>query len=74
MSLEIARAARLRPIADVAEAVGSEQSTARRMVVDAGGLPVPGQPLKLSAWEDPAVRPAAPALDEHGAAVRAEFS
>ena len=60
-------------IADVAEAVGSEQSRARRMVVDAGGLPVPGQPLKLSAWEDPERRPGAPALDEHGDAIRAEF-
>jgi CoA:oxalate CoA-transferase len=62
------------PIAGVAEAVGSEQSRARRMVVDAGGLPVPGQPLKLSAWEDPLTRPAAPRLDEHGDAVRKEFS
>ena len=62
------------PIADVAEAVGSEQSAARRMVVDAGGLPVPGQPLKLSAWDDPTARPAAPALDEHGASGRAEVS
>jgi CoA:oxalate CoA-transferase len=61
------------PIATVGEAVASEQSQARRMVVDAGGLPVPGQPLKLSAWAEPASRPAAPALDEHGAAVRAEF-
>ena len=62
------------PISDIAEAVGSEQSKARSMVVDAGGLPVPGQPLKLSAWPDPATRPAAPGLDEHGAAIRAEFT
>ena len=61
------------PIASVEEAVGSEQSRARRMVVDAGGLPVPGQPVKLSAWEDPATRPAAPGLDEHGEAVRKEL-
>ncbi len=61
------------PIATVAEAVGSEQSRARRMVVDAGGLPVPGQPIKLSAWEDPPSRPAAPGLDQHGKAIRAEF-
>ena len=60
------------PISDVAEAVGSPQSKARNMVVDAGGLPVPGQPLKLSAWPDPTVRPAAPELDEHGPAIRAE--
>ncbi len=61
------------PISDVAGALGSEQSRVRQMVVDAGGVPVPGQPLKLSAWPDPGMRPPAPALDEHGAAVRAEF-
>ena len=62
------------PISAVGEAVGSEQSRARQMVVDAGGLPVPGQPVKLSAWPDPGVRPPAPALDEHGDAIRKEFS
>jgi CoA:oxalate CoA-transferase len=62
------------PISTVAEAVSGEQATARRMVVDAGGLPVPGNPVKASAWDDPAVRPAAPGLDEHGDAVRAEFA
>ena len=61
------------PISSVGEAVGSEQAAVRRMVVDAGGLPVPGNPLKLSAYDDPAVRPAAPRLDEHGDAVRREF-
>jgi CoA:oxalate CoA-transferase len=61
------------PINNVAEAVGSEQSRVRQMVVDAGGVPVPGQPVKLSAWPDPGVRPAAPALNEHGPAIRAEF-
>jgi CoA:oxalate CoA-transferase len=62
------------PISNIAEAVGSEQSKARQMVVDAGGLPVPGQPVKLSAWPDPGFRPPAPALDEDGAAIRAEFA
>ncbi|HUR13260.1 MAG TPA: CoA transferase [Mycobacteriales bacterium] len=62
------------PINDVAEAVGSEQSRARNMVIDAGGLPVPGQPLKLSAWPDPPTRAAAPGLDQHGAAIRAQLS
>jgi CoA:oxalate CoA-transferase len=61
------------PIATVAEAVGGEQAEARNMVVDAGGLPVPGNPVKASAYPDPASRPAAPELDQHGAAVRAEF-
>jgi CoA:oxalate CoA-transferase len=61
------------PISDVAEAVGSAQSRVRNMVVDAGGLPVPGNPVKTSAWPDPAVRAAAPELDEHGARLRVEL-
>ena len=61
------------PISTVAESVGSPQTAARNMVVDAGGLPVPGNPVKASAWDDPAARPPAPGLDEHGDAVRAEF-
>ena len=61
------------PISGVAEAVGSEQSAARQMVVDAGGVPVPGNPVKLSTWPDAGFRRAAPLLDEHGAAIRAEF-
>ncbi len=61
------------PICDVAEAVGSEQTRVRQMVVDAGGVPVPGNPVKLSAWPDAGFRPPAPLLDEHGPAVRAEF-
>jgi CoA:oxalate CoA-transferase len=62
------------PICDVAEAVGSEQSKARQMVVDAGGVPVPGNPVKLSAWPDAGSRPAEPMLDQHGDAIRAEFA
>ena len=61
------------PISTVAEAVGSEQAAVRRMVVDAGGLPGPGNPLKLSSYDDPVVRRHAPALDEHGAALRREL-
>ena len=61
------------PISSVAEAVGSAQSQARRMVVDAGGLPAPGNPVKASGYPDPAVRTAAPRLDEHGAQLRHEF-
>ena len=61
------------PISDVAEAVGSEQARVRNMVVEAGGLPVPGNPVKTSAWADPPTRTAAPALDEHGDALRREL-
>jgi CoA:oxalate CoA-transferase len=62
------------PISGIADSVGSEQSRVRQMVVDAGGLPVPGNPLKLSTWPDAGFRPAAPELDEHGPAIRAEFA
>jgi CoA:oxalate CoA-transferase len=61
------------PISGVAEAVGSEQAHARQMVVTAGGLPVPGNPIKLSAWPESDQRPAAPTLDQHGPAIRAEL-
>jgi CoA:oxalate CoA-transferase len=62
------------PISNIAEAVGSEQSRVRQMVVDAGGLPVPGNPVKLSTWPDAGFRPPAPGLDEQGPAIRAEFA
>ncbi len=61
------------PLSTVGEALRTEQARARRMVVEAGGLPVPGNPVKASGYDDPQVRPAAPTLDEHGAQVRAEF-
>ena len=62
------------PISEVAEAVASEQARVRNMVVDAGGLPVPGNPVKTSAWGDAVTRPAAPDLDEHGEALRRELA
>ena len=61
------------PLSTIAEAVSSEQTAVRRMVVQAGGLPAPGQPVKASGYPDPLDRPAAPELDEHGAALRDEF-
>jgi CoA:oxalate CoA-transferase len=61
------------PVSDVAEAMSSEQVAARRMVIRAGGMPMPGSPMKLSAYPDPDERPAAPELDQHGAQLRAEF-
>lgn len=61
------------PVQTVAEAVDSAQVRDRRMLVDAGGLPVPGNPVKMSAYDDPATRPAAPRLDADGPSLRAEF-
>jgi CoA:oxalate CoA-transferase len=54
--------------------MGSEQAAVRRLVLDAGGTPVPGNPVKLSAWPERASLPPAPELDQHGAAVRAELA
>ncbi len=61
------------PVSDIAEAMTSEQIRSRRMVIEAGGLPMPGTPIKYADYPDPAERPAAPELDEHGAALREEF-
>lgn len=60
------------PVSGVGEALGSAQTSARRMVIEAGGRPMPGNPMKISGYPDPPVRPAAPALDEHGPAIRTE--
>ena len=62
------------PILDVAQAVSLPQTRERNMVVTAGGLKMPGNPMKLSAYEDTNVRPAAPELDQHGNRIRDEFS
>jgi CoA:oxalate CoA-transferase len=60
-------------VASVGAALGSDQARARRMVVTAGGLAMPGNPMKIGPWPDPEDRPGPPGLDEHGAAVRAEL-
>jgi CoA:oxalate CoA-transferase len=61
------------PVNDIGEALEDPQTLARRMRVSSGGLELPGQVMKFSSYEDPATRPAAPELDEHGPAIRAEF-
>lgn len=60
-------------VAGVGAALDSAQADARRMVITAGGLPMPGNPMKIAPWPDLADRPGPPDLDEHGAAVRAEL-
>lgn len=62
------------PINTVAEAVSSEQTKTRHMVIEAGGLPLPGNPMKMSGYPDVGHRPAAPAIDADGDAIRAEFA
>ena len=60
-------------VSTVGHALGSEQTAARQMVVSADGLPMVGNPMKIAPWPDPAERPRAPELDEHGATIRAEL-
>ena len=55
------------PVSNIAEALTSEQASARELVIDVGGLPMPGNPMKLTGY--PEMRPEpAPELDQHGAA------
>jgi CoA:oxalate CoA-transferase len=62
------------PILDIAEAAELPQTAARNMLVDAGGIRMPGNPIKISGYADPHVRAGAPRLDQHGVALRAEFA
>jgi CoA:oxalate CoA-transferase len=51
-----------------------EQIKARGMVKEVGGFAVPGSPMKWGAYNSNGTTIPAPALDEHGAALRAEFT
>ncbi len=56
------------PINDVAEVMADPQLAARNMLIrvlddEAGEIPMAGNPIKLSGFEDPATREPAPALD-----------
>ncbi len=62
------------PIQTVAEAVEHPQVQARNMIVEAGGLRVPGNPIKMSLFDDPPTRRAPPDLDADGERIRAEFA
>ena len=58
------------PLHDVAQALGHPQTAARNMAIttafpDGTPLLAAGNPVKISGHDDPAVRPKAPALDEH---------
>jgi CoA:oxalate CoA-transferase len=57
----------------VADAVEHPQVQARNMIVNADGLRMAGNPIKLSGFSDSTTRVAAPALDADGARIRGEF-
>ena len=62
------------PLLNVAEAARLPQTAARNMLIEAGGVSMPGNPIKISGYADPKTRIGAPTLDQHGVALRAEFS
>jgi CoA:oxalate CoA-transferase len=61
------------PLLDVVGALHQPQVAARNMLIEAGGLKMTGMPIKIEGYPDPTTRPAAPDLDQHGAALREEF-
>jgi CoA:oxalate CoA-transferase len=60
-------------IQDVAEAVSHPQAQARNMIVQAGGLSMPGNPIKFGACADAPTRRPAPELDADGERIRREL-
>jgi CoA:oxalate CoA-transferase len=61
------------PINTVADAVEHPQVKARHMIVDAGGLRMAGNPIKLSTFADLPRRRPAPRLNADGVRIREEF-
>jgi len=62
------------PLLNVAQAVEHPQTRARNMLIEAGGVRMVGNPIKISGYEDPPTRVGAPTLDQHGDALRREFA
>jgi CoA:oxalate CoA-transferase len=62
------------PVLNVAEAAVHPQTMARNMLIEAGGVHMPGNPVKISGYADPPVRVGAPTLNQHGDALRREFA
>jgi len=62
------------PVLNVAEAAVHPQTIARNMLIEAGGVRMPGNPIKISGYVDPPTRIGAPTLNQHGDALRREFS
>ena len=62
------------PLLNVVEAAEHPQTKARNMLIEAGGIRMPGNPVKISGYDDPPTRVGAPKLNQHGDALRREFS
>jgi len=61
------------PVNTVSQAFDDAQTFARNMIVRAGNLRLPGNPIKMSTLADPPDRPHAPVLDADATAIRAEL-
>jgi CoA:oxalate CoA-transferase len=61
------------PVNTVSKAFEDAQTFARNMVVNAGNLRLPGNPIKMSTLDDPSERRSAPALGADTDAIRAEL-
>lgn len=62
------------PLLSVSEAMELPQTQARNMLVEAGGIRMPGNPIKISGYPDPHIRPGAATLDQQGEQLRLEFN
>lgn len=62
------------PINSVDQVLEDQQVLARNMVVKAGSLKMAGNPVKMSAFDDPPTRPPAPDLDANRQKIIAELS
>jgi CoA:oxalate CoA-transferase len=62
------------PLLNIPEAAEHPQTKARNMLIEAGGIRMTGNPIKISGYNDPEQRAGAPKLDQHGAALRKEFA
>ncbi|MDI9358619.1 MAG: CoA transferase [Phycisphaerales bacterium] len=61
-------------ILNIQEACEQPQISARNMLIQTGGRKLAGNPMKISAYDDPTVRLPAPTLNQHGAKIRKEFN
>jgi CoA:oxalate CoA-transferase len=60
------------PVSNIAEALSSEQAADRNLVIEVGGLRMPGNPMKFAGYPEIQPEPA-PELDQQGEALRSEF-
>ncbi len=60
------------PVSNISEALSSDQAADRKLVIEVGGLRMPGNPMKFAGYPEIQPEPA-PALDQQGEALRAEF-